>query len=185
MSDRWPVHITHFPSGWLTQRSFVEYLPVLHSHIADGPLCLAIDQHSAIARQFPRHPPPTSASDSSHPEGGDGDLTPSDRRVDRDVKSKERARRARLFGQSDISITTRGLAAEFALQSWDGVVIDESPYDQLKENAICLGKTMCRRAMRRPSPSVFCSSGGINGGGQNTTASGRHARCSQYGRTAT
>jgi hypothetical protein len=119
LSERWPVYITHSPSGWVTQGVFNEYLVWLRQLIPHGPLCLVIDQ-------YPTHVSVSSTLEAARlgiqlirvPKGATGTWQPLDRRVYGVMKSNAHAKWARHFVDAEIPIPTKALAAELALQAW-------------------------------------------------------------------
>jgi hypothetical protein len=136
LTRRWPVHIAHSPSGWVTQPVFVEYLSFLRRMIPDGPLCLVLDQ-------YPTHVTPVSEAHAAGlgirlikvPKGGTGIWQPLDRRIYGAMKSKARARWARLFARSEVPLATKEFAAELARQCWkelpEELILEAWDFDEM------------------------------------------------------
>jgi hypothetical protein len=125
VADRFPAYIAHSRSGWVSQAVFNEYLSFVRLQIPDGQICLVLDQ-------YPTHGTDESEAEAARlgirlikvPKGATGIWQPLDRRIYGAMKSKARARWARLFAHSDIPRVTKALAAEFALQCWKELTED-------------------------------------------------------------
>jgi len=120
--DQTPVYIANSKSGWVTQPVFLEYLRFLRKQIPAGRLVLVVDQ-------YPTHLTPASQQLASRlnidfikvPKGATGQYQPLDRGIYGAMKSSAHAKWTRLFAKSDIPRATKALAAELALQCWDGI----------------------------------------------------------------
>jgi hypothetical protein len=109
----------------MTQPVFIEYLSFLRETIPTRPMCLVLDH-------YPTHFTTESENAAARlgiklvkvPKGATGIWQPLDRRVYGAMKSKARARWARLFAQPNIPRATKALAAESALQCWKELTND-------------------------------------------------------------